>query len=190
MYTSGRRGVERMETYKVRIQGNKPLLMHNPQGMIGDKPTRRRGEHPDPKAEAETYLYKDDKGEICIPAAMIKACIREGGRNYKISGRRTSFAAMIKAGLEIFPMMVPLVSDGPWEVDLRSVVIQRQRILRARPRFNSWALEFEIRNHDPDIIHCDTLEKIIIDAGKYYGLGDFRPEFGLFEVEEFSIKSG
>lgn len=176
-----------MEIYKVRIRGTKPLLMHSPEGMMGDRPKLRRGEHLDPKVEAEKGLYKDVGGKICIPATNLKACLREAGRNYKVSGRRTTFASMIRAGLEISPNMIPLVHDKPWVVDTRPVVIQRQRIIRARPRFDSWVLEFEVRNFDPDIIHRDTLKRIIVDAGRYYGLGDFRPEFGLFELETFDI---
>lgn len=175
-----------MEVYPVRIKSTKPLLMHSPQGMISDRPKLRRGEHIDPRDEAESYLYKDAENRICIPATNIKACIREAGRNYKVSGRRSTFAAMIRAGLEISPDMVPLLCNG-WEADVRSVVIQRARILRARPKFNSWALEFQIMNSDPTVVHSDTLKRILIDAGKFYGLGDFRPEFGLFEVEKFEI---
>jgi hypothetical protein len=77
-----------------------------------------------------------------------------------------------------------------WKVDVRPVVVQRNRILRARPRFDQWELKFEIINNDSTIIHQDTLKKILEDAGKYYGLGDFRPEFGLFKVEEFEARSG
>ena len=64
-------------------------------------------------------------------------------------------------------------------------MVQRSRILRARPKFDEWSLEFKIINKDPTVIHADTLKKILIDAGKWYGLGDFRPEFGLFRVEKF-----
>jgi len=176
-----------MEIYSVRIVGTKPLLMHAPTGL-GDKPKLRRGEHLDPKTEAENYLYKDEEGNIVIPSVNVKACIRDAGRNYKVSGRRTTFASMIKAGLDIRPFpYVPLIHNG-WEVDIRRVRVQRASILRARPRFNEWALEFEIINHDPTIIHKETLQKILIDAGKYYGLGDFRPEFGLFKLEKFEVK--
>lgn len=177
-----------MEIYKVKIVGIKPLLMHNP-SAIGNKPKLRRGEHLEPEVEAESYLYKDEKGNICIPAMNVKACIREAGRNYRVSGRRTTFAAMIRAGLDIKPYpMIPLIHNG-WQVDTRPVVVQRNRILRARPRFDDWSLEFEIVNNDPTVIHADTLKRILEDAGKYYGLGDFRPEFGLFEVEEFKLKA-
>jgi hypothetical protein len=175
------------EVYAVKIVGTKPLLMHAPTGL-GDKPKLRRGEHLDPKTEAESYLYKDAEGRICIPSVNIKACIREAGRNYRVSGRRTTFASMIRAGLDIKPFpYVPLIHNG-WRVDVRPVVVQRNRILRARPCFDEWALEFEIVNRDPTIIHMDTLKRILVDAGRYYGLGDFRPEFGLFEVAQFELK--
>jgi hypothetical protein len=31
------------------------------------------------------------------------------------------------------------------------------------------------------------MKRIVEDAGKWIGLGDFRPEFGLFEVVEFEV---
>jgi hypothetical protein len=179
---------EKYEIYIVKIVGTKPLLMHAPVD-IGDKPKLRRGEHLDPKVEAEKYLYKDPLGNIVIPSINIKACIREAGRNYKIAGRRTTFASMIRAGIDIKPYpYVPLIHNG-WVVDIRPVVVaSRGRILRARPRFDNWALEFEVINNDPTIIHEDILKQILIDGGKYYGLGDFRPEFGTFRVEKFEKK--
>jgi hypothetical protein len=91
---------------------------------------------------------------------------------------------MIRAGLEINPENIPLISDG-WKVDVQSVVVQRNRIPRARPRFDNWELEFEIINKDPTIINKDVLKQILIDAGKYYGIGDYRPDYGLFEVIKF-----
>jgi len=175
-----------VETYYVKIIGTKPLLIHAPTGL-GDKPRLRRGEHLEPKVEAESYLYKDPEGKIVIPSVNVKACIREAGRNYRISGRKTTFASMVKAGIEIKPFpYIPLIHNG-WVVDIRPVVVQRNRILRARPRFDNWALEFQIVNNDPTIIHMDTLKRILEDAGKYYGLGDFRPEYGTFRVEEFKL---
>jgi hypothetical protein len=174
------------ETYYVKIVGTKPLLMNAPT-ELSDKPTRKRGEHLDPKVEAEMRLYKDPQGNIVIPSVNIKACIREAGRNYRVRGRKSTFAAMIRAGIEIKPFpYVPLIHSG-WTVDIRPVVVQRNRILRARPCFEKWSLEFQIINNDPTIIHSDTLHKILIDAGRYYGLGDFRPEFGTFKVEKFDI---
>jgi hypothetical protein len=179
------------ETYIVKIVGTKPLLMNAPTdiGWMGDKPKLRRGERLDPKTEAERKLYKDNNGNIVIPSVNIKAMIRDAGRNYRVSGRRTTYASLIRAGIDINPYpYVPLIHNG-WVVDIRPVVVQKSRILRARPRFDKWALEFEIINKDPTMIHKDILKKILEDAGKWYGLGDWRPEFGLFNLEKFETKT-
>jgi len=172
-----------MEVYEVEIKGTRPLLMHAPV-ELGDKPIRRRGEHLPPEKEAEMYIYRDPEGNICIPAVNIKAMLRDAGRNYRVRGRKSTFGAMIRAALEIEPFYVPLIHNG-WTVDIRPVVVQRNRILRARPKFDSWGLRFRIKNHDPTVIPMDMVKKILIDAGKYYGLGDFRPEFGLFTMTKF-----
>lgn len=173
-----------IEKYLVEIKGTRPLLMHAPTG-IGDNPKQRRGEHLPPEKEAESYLYKDEKGNIVIPSLNIKAMLRDAGRNYKISGRKTTYGAAIKAGIDIEPYpYVPLRHNG-YKVDVRPVVVQRSRILRARPRFDEWSLEFVIVNKDPQVLLRDTMKRVVEDAGKWIGLGDFRPEFGLFEVVKF-----
>jgi hypothetical protein len=65
-------------------------------------------------------------------------------------------------------------------------VVRGSRIPRARPRFDEWALEFRIVNLDPGLLRRDVIHRILVDAGRFHGLGDFRPEFGLFKVEKFN----
>jgi len=175
----------KVEKYIVEIKGTKPLLMNapNPELLKGEV-KRRRSEIPDPKTEAEKRLYKDEKGNICIPAYVVKACIRSAGRNYKLPQRQSTYASMIRAGIQVEPEWIPLKHNG-WKIDIRPVVVQRSRILRARPRFDEWGLEFTIINLDPTILKKDVLKQILIDAGKFYGIGDYRPEFGLFKVVRF-----
>ena len=161
-------------------------MVHAPYGLE-DKPNLRRGEHLDPKEEASHYLYKDSQGKLGVPAVNIKACIRDASRNYKIKGRRATFASLVRAGIEILPFpMIPLGNEE-WTVDIRPVVVQRARILRARPKFDEWSLEFELVNREPTMFPSETMKRILEEAGKYYGLGDYRPDFGLFEVERFEI---
>ncbi|RLE84396.1 MAG: hypothetical protein DRJ41_03200, partial [Thermoprotei archaeon] len=61
----------------------------------------------------------------------------------------------------------------------------RSRVIRHRPRFDRWALEFNMINLDPSVLRMDTLRKMLEDAGKWCGLGDYRPEYGLFRVTKF-----
>jgi hypothetical protein len=184
-----------VEVYEVRIVGVRPLLMHRPR--LTDMQPRRRSEIPSPEQEAREALYTD--GDlIVVPSLNVKAMLRDAGRNYKIPQRRATFGAYIRAGIDIEPSPnIPLlnhktnkpyrVSEKPWKVDVRPVVVQGNRILRARPRFDDWALEFKIVNLDPGLLKRDMIYKILVDAGRFYGLGDFRPEFGLFKVEKFNV---
>jgi hypothetical protein len=94
---------------------------------------------------------------------------------------------MIRAGIDIEPEWIPVVPDK-WVVDIRPVVVNRgSRVLRARPRFDEWSLKFRIINKDPNILRFDVLRKILIDAGRFYGLCDYRPDFGLFKVVKFEV---
>jgi hypothetical protein len=191
-------GVEMMEgveVYEVRIVGVRPLLMHRPK--LSDMQPKRRSELPTPEQEAREALYTD--GDlIVIPSLNVKAMLRDAGRNYKIPQRKATYGAYIRAGIDIEPSpYIPLlnpktnqpykVNKREWKVDVRPVVVQMNRVLRARPRFDEWALEFRIINLDPGLLKKDMIYRILVDAGKFYGLGDYRPEFGRFKVEKFEV---
>jgi hypothetical protein len=191
-------GVEMMkgvEVYEVRIVGVRPLLMHRPK--LSDMQPKRRSEIPTPEQEAREALYTD--GDlIVIPSLNVKAMLRDAGRNYKIPQRKATYGAYIRAGIDIEPSpYIPLlnpktnqpyrVSKREWKIDVRPVVVQTNRVLRARPRFDEWALEFKITNLDPGLLKRDMIYRILVDAGKFYGLGDYRPEFGRFKVEKFEV---
>jgi len=173
--------------YKVRIEGTKPLLMNAPNELIAleqEKLTRRRSEIPDPKKEAESRLYKDPQGRIAIPSYVIKGCLKSAGGNYRARQRMSTYKSLLKAGIDIEPEWIPLEHDG-MKIDARPVNVKGNRIIRYRPRFDKWALEFYIINRDPKIISEEILKKILEDAGRWYGIGDFRPEYGLFKVVKF-----
>ena len=177
-----------MESYRVAIVGRRPLLLHQIPQSLGE---RGRGERVSPEEEAKAALYRDSSGAIVIPALNIKASIRDAARQFRVPGRgKVSYKDLIKSGIEVEPLMIPLKVPGggdpenSWKVDTRPVVVQRSRILRSRPRFDEWELEFVVNIVDP-LVAAQQLKEIIESAGKYVGLGDFRPEFGLFTLASF-----
>jgi len=178
-----------VESYRVRIRGTRPLLMHSPASLLNDGKGKRSSAKPDPRTEAEKALYRDPNGKICVPAYVIKATIREAAKDYKVPGRgKKTFRDFVRAGILVEPEYIPLKTNGDpekaWKIDLRPVVVQKSRILRARPRFDEWELEFTVHIVDP-IIRGENLREFLETAGRFYGICDFRPEFGLFEVVEF-----
>ena len=181
---------EELEQVSVQINGTRPLLMHSPQS-IGQNKGSRGGTRHDPMEEAEASLYRDAQGTIVIPSLNLLASIQKAAVDYKVPGRgKKTFKTYILSGLQIEPEEIALIADGGgekgegWTIDSRSVVIQRARVIRSRPRFDNWSLDFTINILDP-IIRMTDVKEFLDSAGKYQGLCDFRPLFGLFKVVGF-----
>ena len=177
-----------MEAFHVRVKGTRPLLQHNPSGLVK---TRERGSGiPEPEVEAEAGLYRTAEGIIYQPAQHILSALKKVASDYKVPGKaRKTFQSYIFAGISIQPLQIPLLGgengEAPtYEIDLQPAVIGRARIMRSRPRFDQWALEFQLEILDP-IIPPEVARQLLSDAGRFAGLGDYRPLFGLFELERF-----
>ena len=183
--------VETHERIQVKITGTRPLLMHAIPKDFGQKKTGR-GVQPDPKTDAESAMYRDREGKIAIPSLNLLSCLRKAAGDYKIPGKsRKTFRDLIFSGIQITSVYIPLDCNGTdpekaWEIDLMPVNIQRAKILRARPRFDEWSMEFEIEIVDP-LVQPEVLKEMLESAGRFIGLCDYRPLFGLFRVEEFEV---
>ena len=101
-----------------------------------------------------------------------------------MQGRRT-FRDAVRASVVVDPLEIPIEPQS-WVVDQRSAVVQRARILRARPRWDNWTLKFTVQVSDPRV-SANDLKQFLEEAGRTVGIGDYRPKFGLFEVTEFTI---
>jgi len=66
-------------------------------------------------------------------------------------------------------------------VDVRSVVVQGKRVMRCRPIFREWEVEFTA-TYDPSVVDRESLIRFCETAGRVIGLSTYRPRFGRFEV--------
>jgi len=173
-----------MQTVKVKIEGVAPLLM-NKFGMEGSDETKakRRDEQYNTKEDAEKALYRDEKIGCYAPSTWIEACLRDTAKEFKGKGK-ASLKSTILSSVFVEPEKIALNKKTYDEIDLRPAVIQRNRIVKARPRFNSWKIEFKI-NFNEERVTKETLEQILKEAGATKGIGDYRPKFGRFKVVEF-----
>ena len=57
--------------------------------------------------------------------------------------------------------------------DVRNVAVQRNRVIRTRPRFDVWRCEFDVL-FDETHIDVDTIARALENAGKYVGLCEGR----------------
>lgn len=66
-------------------------------------------------------------------------------------------------------------------VSYMAVRVQNKKIFRCRPVFARWHCTVELLYNDEQI-GADTLREIAVYAGRFIGVGDFRPNYGRFEV--------
>lgn len=168
----------------VSITGLRPLLQNAFTSDTNSSPGKK-GQTYDDQEEAEKRLIKDSEGTICQPSTHIEGALVKSGVEFKFQGKKT-YKDIIKAGILVEPYLIPH-SNTQWVIDKQRVVVNRAGILRCRPRFDSWALDFTILVHE-ERIQSQILKNILSNAGRFHGIGDFRPKFGLFEVSSFEVQ--
>ena len=165
------------------IKGISPLLQHrfpneeNPEGKVKKKKKVYNAQE-----DAEKALYLNEKGKVCQPAIHIERAMAKAAVQITLEGRKT-YKDVINGGVYIYPELVPH-KNQKWEIDRRPEVVQRARIMRARPILKEWELEFELHIVD-DRAQIESIQEILRLAGLYNGLGDRRPRYGRFEVTRF-----
>jgi len=133
--------------------------------------------------EAEIYVYKNDNG-LYIPSVHIKSAMIKAASNFRIGGKgKKTYKDFVKGFVLVDPEEI-LIEPQEYVLDRRWERVQRARVLRTRPKFvKGWKAEFDLITLDKTALPLSVLKDILKYAGRYVGIGDRRPEFGLFEVE-------
>lgn len=153
-----------------------------------DGGSKKRGKTDDDHAqlaavEFETRLYYDEKVGVYVPGDAIHSALVEAAKSEKMGKN-------FKRSVMIMEDKLPLIYDGPKRpqalfdkgfYDRRTVVMQNRRIPRTRPMFQQWALEVEVTYAEENVNEVDLI-RIATYAGRFVGIGDYRPKFGRFEV--------
>jgi len=131
--------------------------------------------------EWEAALYRMEDGTIYQPADHIEQALVKASGNFQITGKgKKTYKDLVKSAVMIDPVFIPHEIQK-FEIDIRAVRVQKARIVRQRPILHNWRLSFNITITEPQL--PDNVLKDIMDfAGKYVGIGDYRPKFGRFHV--------
>lgn len=172
----------------VQIEGVADILFHrwNPEA-VDAKATAAKGSKAKKSDDVESYVYRNDAGDICIPGEYLRQAIIMAAK-FKQDPRspRKSAMDLFKAGVV---SLTPLASLGrdTWDYeDRRRVVVQRNGINRTRPAMKAgWRASFDLQVMLPEYITPQLLNEAIANAGRLIGLGDFRPSYGRFNVTLF-----
>ncbi len=170
---------------KVRIRGISDYLQHKRPFEEDDKTLQKRTGEVDYSKEVEKTIYREDDIGCYIPSKHIRACFVQAGSSFKAGGMRT-YKKMLNAVIEIDPDRIPLKKKTYDYVHKEFVKLQGNQVLRFRPAFEKgWEAEFKLIILDEEQIPVDVMKQIAEYAGKFIGIGDWRPHFGRFEIVEF-----
>lgn len=174
-----------MKRIHVKIRGVAPLLQHRfPIEEHGAEASKKKQKVYRPEDDAKKALYYNDEIGIYQPSEHILAAMIKAGTSFKFEGKRT-FKDIVAAGIAVEPECISMNRGlDEYTIDLRPVVIQRARVVRARPRFDVWELVFDVLILDDENISAPTIKDILEKAGTL-GIGDYRPRFGRFQVVSF-----
>tara|TARA_B100000214_G_scaffold370595_1_gene345511 strand:+ start:5805 stop:6419 length:615 start_codon:yes stop_codon:yes gene_type:complete len=189
-----------VDVFTFEITGKSPGIMFNNPAMMGESSggvtkTRANKKYND-EDEAEMRTYRNDKGNLVVPAVQIRASILEASKAYKLG--RTNMKTLLNHIIiePVDELELKKLNNRPiktYNIDKRRVVVSRAGIMRARPVVPEWKLSFSVEvdrelmeNSLQGTSTLDVLTKILSDAGKKQGIGDYRPQkggsFGRFDI--------
>lgn len=189
----GRSAIETGAPYtaEVVIAGVADLLFHRWNcEAVATKAAAAKGSRAKKSDDVESYLYRDDEGEICLPGEYVRQAMI-GAAKYRPDPRspRKSAMDLFKAAIvSLTPLAGLGVTEPNYEHKCR-VTIQRNGITRIRPAIRAgWQAQMRFLVNLPEYITPEILHEALSQAGRLVGVGDFRPTYGRFQVHQFKVE--
>jgi len=188
-----RKGGNNMKSVEVEITGTTPLIMNKPEEYGFDEEWVEKKAGNEWEKEAFKKLYVNADGIIYQPATHIERAMIEAGKKIRIKGQgKANYSKLFGSMLAVPQLDIPHKIDK-WEVFKALVVIPstKGRVMRYRPMFKKWKLKFDMEFEDE--ISAPVVKEALEIAGRYVGIGDWRPEkkgkFGKFQVTKFKVNA-
>lgn len=176
---------------EVVLVGTAPILFHRyDDASVARKATAAKNSQARKVDDVESYVYRTSTGEIGIPGKNFKACLREAGRSLPDPrSPRKSARELIQSAVQVEPFIASMGREVWDSLDVQRVLVQRNAVSRARPMFHEgWKVTFDVIVLAPEYIAVDWLHDLVSRAGRFVGLGDFRPDYGRFRMDAFLVK--
>lgn len=175
---------------EVTIQGSSDMLFHRWNcEAVEEKAKAKKGSAAKKSDDLESYVYRNDKGELAIPGEYLRMSLIAAAK-FRQDPRspRKSASDLFKAAVVSVTPLASLKAKA-WDYeDKRRVCIQRNAITRTRPAMKAgWTATIQLQVNLPEYVSPTLLNEVITQAGKLIGVGDFRPTFGRFQIVKFEL---
>lgn len=126
--------------------------------------------------EWEAGVYWDDNIGLVIPNECIAATILNGAKMNRHGSEIQKYVQVVDS---LAPLDIGEVQNyekmkaDPRFRDVRTVRVKMDRVVRTRPRFNTWRVRFKLM-YDESKIDVDDIALAVENAGNYVGLCEMR----------------
>jgi hypothetical protein len=177
-------------TATVKLVGTADMLFHRWNcEEVAEKAAAAKGSKAKKVDNVESYVYRNDKNELCIPGEYVRQSIIHAAK-FRQDPRspRKSAMDLFKAGIVSLTVGASL-GKTDWDyIHKCRVNIQRNGVTRCRPAIKEgWTAEFQLTSLLPEYIRPQDLHDVLINAGRLIGVADFRPTYGRFSVVSFDV---
>jgi hypothetical protein len=172
-----------------------PMLMHNgqmadPANVFAKAMKATSGKRAKTDADYEEMarleflggLYMGKSGPV-IPPQNVRGMLIRAARKRK-EGKQAEAGVFILNNA-VLEYNGPTDADALWEEESfrhrAIVVVGRARVARTHPIFEEWQAKVKV-TYDDELVNERQLDEWFEIAGSIIGLGDWRPQFGRFEV--------
>ncbi len=193
--------------FAVELVGDSPIIMHSAAGLDTasdisreiNEIAKKRGTN---RTEADELRLRElecqrslwlENGKPTVPHSALRSCIETGARKLK-QGPQVREGMVVQETVFVFDSERYGKSVKEWGENCQftvPVVVQRNRILRTRAKFDQpWSVNAIIYGDD-ELVDSTKLKTWLDIAGQRIGLGDWRPEksgaYGRFSVNSVEI---
>jgi hypothetical protein len=185
--------VQQPERVTVTIEGVTPILFHRwSTEEVAEKAKAPKNSAVKKTDNLETMVYRTEAGHLALPSEYLRASLVQAARFFQDPrSPRKSLMDLAKAAFVISPLLADLGQDTWDYVDRRRVMVQRNAVTRERPALREgWRATFTVELLLPEYLGDRLLYELLTAAGRFVGVGDFRPTYGRFRVISFTADPG
>lgn len=178
--------------YRMRfvVEGTCPILFHRYDcESVETKGKAAKGSETKKTDDVESYYYRNEHGQVCIPAVGVHGSLITSGRwAQDPRSSRKSAMDLVKAGLLVEPGLIPCLRNGEPVttaefLDKRRVQVNRAGVARVRPALLAgWQAELDVLVLASDLLPPQFVRDLMARAGQLVGWCDFRPQHGRFQI--------
>lgn len=173
---------------KFTITGKNKLLFHAwNQETVKQKTDGVRGGKVKKTDDIQSYVYRNEDGDICIPSIYVHSAMRDAGKSFTDPrSTRASCMGLVKQALIPQHELATLGVDKWDYLAQHRAVVNRASINRVRPGFMpGWQATFTMMSVLPEYMDMQLMYDILATAGNTIGIGDYRPMHGRFVITSF-----